>query len=54
MPLVFLGMGAIPAGASVLQAIPIVVAAVTAAGAVVGAIHGLVLVKVLLVKMHSA
>ena len=47
MPLVFLGLGAIPAGASVLQALPIVVAATTAAGAVVGAIHGLVLVKAL-------
>jgi len=46
MPLVFLGMGAIPAGASVLQALPIVVAATAAAGAVVGAIHGLVLVKI--------
>jgi len=48
MPLVFLGMGAIPAGASVLQAIPIVVAATAVTGAVVGAIHGLVLVKMLL------
>lgn len=48
MPLVFLGMGAIPVGASVLQALPIVVAATTLAGAVVGAIHGLVLVKVVL------
>jgi hypothetical protein len=48
MPLVFLGMGAIPAGASVLQALPIVVAATVAAGAVVGAIHGVMLVKVLL------
>lgn len=48
MPVVFLGMGSIPAGASVAQAVPIVVAATTAAGAVVGAIHGLVLVKVLL------
>ncbi|MCX6030709.1 MAG: hypothetical protein NT169_15610 [Chloroflexi bacterium] len=48
MPLVFLGMGAIPTGASVLQALPIVVAATAAAGAVVGAIHGLVLVKALL------
>jgi cytochrome bd-type quinol oxidase subunit 2 len=48
MPLVFLGMGAIPAGASVLQAAPFVVAATAAAGAVVGAIHGLALVRVLL------
>lgn len=48
MPLVFLGMGAIPAGASVWQALPIVVAATAAAGAVVGAIHGLILVKALL------
>jgi len=48
MPLVFLGMGSIPAGASVLQAVPIVVGAIAAAGAVVGAIHGLVLVKALL------
>jgi len=48
MPLVFLGMGAIPAGASVLQALPLVAAATAAAGAVVGAIHGAVLVKVLL------
>lgn len=40
-------MGAIPAGASVLQALPIVAAA-TAAGAVVDAIHGLVLVWVVL------
>lgn len=48
MPLVFLGMGAVPAGASVLQALPIVVAATTLAGAVVGAIHGLVLVKIVL------
>jgi hypothetical protein len=51
MPLVFLGMGAIPTGASVLQALPIVVAATAAAGAVVGAIHGLVLVKVLLANV---
>jgi hypothetical protein len=50
MPIVFLGMGAIPAGASLLQALPIVVAATAAAGAVVGAIHGLVLVKVVLVN----
>jgi hypothetical protein len=50
MPLVFLGMGSIPAGASVMQAVPIVVAATAAAGAVVGAIHGAVLVKVLLPK----
>lgn len=48
MPVVFLGMGSIPAGASVAQAVPIVVAATTAAGAVVGAIHGAILVKVLL------
>jgi len=48
MPVVFLGMGSIPAGASVLQAVPIVVIATAAAGAVVGAIHGLILVKVLL------
>jgi hypothetical protein len=41
-------MGAIPAGASVLQALPIVVAATVAAGAVVGAIHGVILVKALL------
>ena len=54
MPLVFLGMGAIPAGASVLQAVPIVVAAVSAAGAIVGAIHGLVLVRVLLVQTPAA
>jgi hypothetical protein len=54
MPLVFLGMGAIPTGASVLQAAPIVVAAVSAAGAVVGAIHGLVLAKVLLVQTPAA
>ena len=50
MPLVFLGMGSIPAGASLLQALPIVVAATAAAGAAVGAIHGLVLVKVVLVN----
>lgn len=50
MPVVFLGMGSIPTGASVIQAIPIVVAATAAAGAVVGAIHGAVLVKVLLPK----
>jgi len=48
MPVVFLGMGSIPAGASVGQAVPIVVAATTTAGAVVGAIHGIVLVKMLL------
>lgn len=48
MPLVFLGMDAIPPGAGVLQAIPIVVAATALAGAVVGAIHGLILVRVLL------
>jgi hypothetical protein len=48
MPLVFLGMGAIPAGASMLQALPIIIAATAPAGAVVGAIHGLVLVKALL------
>jgi hypothetical protein len=48
MPLVFLGMGAIPIDASVLQALPIVVAATAAAGVVVGAIHGLILVKVML------
>jgi hypothetical protein len=48
MPLVFLGMGAIPAGAGLLQALPIVIAATAAAGAVVGAIHGLVLVRVML------
>ena len=50
MPLVFLGMGSIPAGASVLQAVPIVVTATAAAGAVVGAVHGLFLVKALLTK----
>ncbi len=50
MPIVFLGMGSIPTGASVAQAIPIVVAATAAAGAVVGAIHGTVLVKALLPK----
>jgi hypothetical protein len=41
-------MGAIPAGASMLQALPIMIAATATAGAVVGAIHGLVLVKALL------
>jgi hypothetical protein len=50
MPLVFLGMGSIPAGASVIEAIPIVVAATAAAGAAVGAIHGAVLVKAILPK----
>ena len=50
MPIVFLGMGSIPAGANVWQALPIVVAATAAAGAVVGAINGLVLVKVVLVN----
>lgn len=45
MPIVFLGMGSIPAGASVVQAIPLVVAATFIAGAVVGAIHGAVLVR---------
>jgi hypothetical protein len=49
MPLVFLGMGAIPTGASVLQAAPVVVAATAVAGGIVGAIHGFVLVKALLV-----
>ena len=48
MPVVFLGMGSIPAGASVAQAVPVVVAATAAAGAVVGAVHGAVLVRVLL------
>lgn len=48
MPLVFLGMGSIPAGAGLLQALPLVAAVTAAAGAVVGAIHGAVLVKVLL------
>ena len=48
MPVVFLGMGSIPAGASVVQAIPAVVAATAAAGAVVAAGHGAVLVRVLL------
>ncbi len=45
MPLVFLGMGLLPAGASLLQAVPLVVGATAAAGAVVGAIHGLFLVR---------
>ena len=48
MPLVFLGLDAIPPGAGVLQAIPIVVLATTVAGAVAGAIHGLFLVRALL------
>ncbi len=48
MPVVFAGMGSIPAGASVVQAVPVVVAATAAAGAVVGAVHGAVLVRVLL------
>jgi len=46
MPLVFLGMGSIPAGATVLQAVPIVVAATAAAGVVVGAVQGLFLVRI--------
>jgi hypothetical protein len=50
MPIVFLGMGSIPATASVIQAVPIVVAATAAAGAVVGAIHGAFLAKALLPK----
>ncbi len=52
MPVVFLGMGSIPAGASVAQAIPIVVAATAAAGAIVGAVHGAVLVRALLPSGH--
>jgi hypothetical protein len=48
MPVVFAGMGSIPAGAGVAQAIPIVVAATAAAGAVVAAVHGAILVRVLL------
>lgn len=50
MPIVFLGMSSIPANATVVQAIPIVVAATTVAGAAVGAIHGFVLIRVLLRK----
>ena len=49
IPPIFPGMGVIPADATVLQALPIVVAATAVAGAVVGAIHGWFLVKVLLV-----
>jgi len=48
MPLVFLGMDAIPPGASIPQAVPIIVAATAIAGAVVGAIHGLFLVGAML------
>lgn len=48
MPIVFLGMGLIPADASLFQAALTVLVATAATGAVVGAIHGLVLVKVLL------
>ena len=48
MPVIFLGMGSIPAGASLLQAIPIVLAATLAAGLIVGAIHGFVLAKFML------
>ena len=48
MPLIFLGMGFLPVDSGVLQAIPIVLAATATAGLVVGAIHGFVLVKVML------
>lgn len=50
MPVVFLGMGSIPAGASVVQAVPVVVAATAAAGAVMFAVRGAILVRVLLTK----
>ena len=47
MPLVFIGAGSAPVGASVLNRVLLAVATIAAAGAVVGAIHGLALLSLL-------
>jgi hypothetical protein len=43
MPIIFIGMGFVPAGALTLTTVAVVLASLAAAGAAVGAVHGLAL-----------